>query len=172
MATERTGIVTMKGNPITLLGPALGVGDKAPDFRVVDGTMSAVTLASSAGKVRLISVVPSLDTPVCSIQTKKFNTEVTKLPANVKAMTVSMDLPFAQKRFCGVENVSIPMLSDYQDRSFGTNWGLLIKENKLLARAVFVVDANDKITYVEIVKEIASEPNYEAALAAAKKTAG
>ncbi|HLU47533.1 MAG TPA: thiol peroxidase [Planctomycetota bacterium] len=172
MATERTGIVTMKGNPVTLIGPELKPGAKAPEFRVVDGSLQPVTLASTSGKVRLISVVPSLDTPVCSTQTKTFNAKLSSLPSDVEVLTISVDLPFAQKRFCGAENVSIRTLSDYQDRSFGENWGVLIKELKLLARSVFVVDRNDTIAYVEIVPEVTSEPNYDRAIEAAKNAAG
>lgn len=172
MANERTGVVTMKGNPVTLLGPAIGPGKKAPEFRVVDSGLQPVTLASTAGKVRLISVVPSLDTPVCSKQTKTFNDKLASLPQGVEVLTISVDLPFAQKRFCSAENVQVRTLSDYQDRSFGENWGVLIKENKLLARSVFVVDKNDQVTYAEIVPEVTSEPNYDAAVEAAKKAAG
>ena len=131
-----------------------------------------VSFASTAGKVRLFSVVPSLDTPVCSTQTKKFNDKLASLPENVAVVTVSADLPFAQKRFCGAENVSIPTMSDHRELSFGQNYGVLIKELRILARAIFVVSASDKIAYVEIVPEVASEPNYDAALAAVMKTAG
>jgi thiol peroxidase len=166
MAQEHAGAITMKGNPKTLLGPTLKPGDKAPDFECINTALETVTLASSKGKVRLIAAVPSLDTPVCAIETKKFGQEIGKF------YTVSADLPFAQKRWCGAENVSVPTLSDHRKLSFAENYGVLIKELRILARAMFVIDANDKITYVEIVKEVADEPKYEPALAAARQAAG
>ena len=172
MAQERAGVITMKGSPKVLIGPALKPGDKAPDFNVIDQGLASVTLANSKGKVRLVSAVPSLDTSVCSIQTKKFSQEISKLPANVQFYTISADLPFAQKRWCGAENVTAPTLSDHRSLSFAENYGILIKDLRISARAIFVIDGNDKITYVEIVPEIASEPNYEKALAAAKQAAG
>jgi thiol peroxidase len=165
----RSGVVTFKGGPVTLLGPALKVGDKAPDFRVVDGTLSAVTLAESRGKTRIISAVPSIDTPVCDAETRRFNEEAAKLPEDVVVLTISMDLPFAQKRWCaaaGVERVTL--LSDYQERSFALAYGVLIKELGLLSRSVFVVDPDDVIRHIEHVPEITAEPDYAAALAAAK----
>lgn len=165
----RSGVVTFKGNPVTLLGPALKVGDKAPDFRVVDGTLSAVTLADSRGKTRIISAVPSIDTPVCDAETRRFNEEAAKLPENVVVLTISMDLPFAQKRWCaaaGVERVTL--LSDYQERSFALAYGVLIKELGLLSRSIFVVDPDDVIRHIEHVAEITTEPDYAAALDAAK----
>lgn len=165
----RSGVVTFKGGPVTLLGPALKVGDKAPDFRVVDGTLSAVTLAKSRGKTRIISAVPSIDTPVCDAETRRFNEEAAKLPEDVVVLTISMDLPFAQKRWCaaaGVERVTL--LSDYQERSFALAYGVLIKELGLLSRSVFVVDPDDVIRHIEHVPEITAEPDYAAALAAAK----
>lgn len=171
MTEERTGIITFKGNPMALLGPDVKVGDAAPDFRVVDNGLQPVTLADSSGKVRLISVVPSLDTPVCDTQTRKFNEEAAKLPDDVAAYTISLDLPFAQKRWCGNAGIDkVQTLSDYQERSFGLNWGLLIRELKLLARAVYVVDRNDRVVYREIVAEVTDEPDYAAALAAARST--
>lgn len=173
MTTERKGVVTFKGGPMTLLGPAIKVGDKAPDFSGLGAGLSAVNLASSKGKVRLFSVVPSLDTPVCSIQTKKFNEAAAKLPASVQVYTVSCDLPFAQGRFCGAEKIDkIPNISDHRDTSFGLAYGVLIKELRLLARSIFVVDKNDTVAYVEIVPEIASEPNYDKAIEAVKKVSG
>ncbi len=172
MAQERTGIITFKGNPMTLLGPDIKVGDTAPDFKVVDNGLQPVTLADLKGKAALISVVPSLDTPVCDTMTRKFNEEAAKLPAGMAVFTVSLDLPFAQKRWCGNAGIDrVKTLSDYQDRAFGLNWGLLIKELKLLARAVYVVDKAGKVVYREIVKEVTAEPDYAAALAAAKKLA-
>ncbi len=169
MAQERTGIITFKGNPMTLLGPEVKVGDAAPDFQVVDNGLQPVTLASAKGKVQLITVVPSLDTPVCDTMTRKFNEEAAKLPADVAVYTVSMDLPFAQKRWCGNAGIEkVQTLSDYQERSFGLAYGVLIKELKLLARSVFVIDKAGKVAYREIVKEVTAEPDYAAALAAAK----
>jgi thiol peroxidase len=170
MSQERTGVITFKGNPMTLLGPDVKAGDSAPDFRVVDNGLQPVTLGDSKGKVRLITVVPSLDTPVCDTMTRTFNEQAAKLPDDVVIYTVSLDLPFAQKRWCGNAGIEkVKTLSDYQEHSFGLNYGVLIKELKLLARAVFVVDRNDKVAYREIVREVTAEPDYEAALAAAKK---
>lgn len=164
---ERKGVVTFQGNPLTLIGSELKVGDKAPDFKVVDNGLKPVTLASSKAKMRLISVVPSIDTFVCDLQTKRFNQEASKLPGNMVILTISMDLPFAQARWCGASGVDkIQMLSDYQEHSFGAAYGVLIKELKLLSRAIFIVGPNDKIQYVEYVKEITQHPDYEKALGA------
>ena len=171
MSNERGGVTTMKGNPITLIGPELKAGDSAPDFSVITQALEPANLASSAGKVRLFSAVPSLDTPVCSVQTKRFAEEVANLPDNVEVITVSADLPFAQKRWCGAEEVQATTLSDHRSLSFAESYGVLIKELRILARAIFVVDANDKITYVEIVPEVASEPDYAKAIEAAKAAA-
>lgn len=165
---ERPGATTMRGNPLTLLGPELKSGDKAPDFTVVDGNLKPVTLKDTGGQVRIISVVPSLDTPVCDAQTKRFNEEAAKLPG-VDILTVSMDLPFAQKRWCGAFGVDkIKMLSDHREGSFGANYGTLIKDMRIESRAIFVVDQNNTIRHAEYVKEVADFPNYEAALSAAK----
>ncbi len=172
MATERSGAVTFKGGPMTLVGPELSVGDDAPDFSAIDQGLAEVTLASSAGKVRLISVVPSLDTPVCSDQTKKFGDALKTLPDNVQVYTISLDLPFAQKRWCGSEGVEMTTLSDHRSKSFAEAYGVLLKELQLLTRAVFVIDANDKLTHVEIVGEVTEHPNYDAAVDAAKSAAG
>jgi len=172
MAQERTGVITMKGNPMTLIGPQLKPGDKAPSFEVINQSLEIITLASSKGKVRLVAAVPSLDTPVCAVETKRFAQEILKLPPNVEFYTISADLPFAQKRWCGAEHVSVTTLSDHRQLSFAQNYGVLIKELRILARAMFVIDAEDKITYVEIVPEIAQEPNYERALGAARQAAG
>jgi thiol peroxidase len=170
MTQERTGVILFKGNPMTLLGPDLKVGDKAPDFRVVDNGLQPVTLKDGAGKVQLVTVVPSLDTPVCDTMTRKFNEEAGKLTGDLAVYTISMDLPFAQKRWCGNAGIEkVKTFSDYQDRSFGENYGVLIKELKLLARAVFVIGKDGNIAYREIVKEVTSEPDYAAALSAAKK---
>ena len=166
---ERSGIITFKGNPFTLLGPELKVGDKAPDFAVVDNGLAPVTLASSAGKIRIISSVPSLDTPVCDTETRRFNLEAAGLPADVAVLTISLDLPFAQKRWCGAAGIDrVTTLSDYRERSFGQNYGVLIKELLLLARAIFVVDAQGVIRYIQIVPEVTSEPDYAAVVSAAK----
>ena len=172
MSQERTGVITFKGNPMTLLGPDVKPGDAAPEFTVVDNGLQPVTLGESKGKVRLITVVPSLDTPVCDTMTRKFNEQAAELPDDVVVYTVSLDLPFAQKRWCGNAGIEkVKTLSDYQERSFGQNYGVLIKELKLLARSVFVVDRNGTVAYREIVKEVTAEPDYEAALAVAKKLA-
>lgn len=166
---ERKGVVTFKGNPVTLLGPEIKAGDKAPDFRVVDTGLEAVSLADYRGKVKIISAVPSLDTPVCDTETRRFNEEAGKLPGNVVVLTVSLDLPFAQKRWCAAAGIEkVRTLSDYQDRSFAQAYGVLIKELKLLSRSIFVVDGNDTVRYVQHVKEITSEPDYAAVLGAAK----
>jgi thiol peroxidase len=158
----------LKGNPLTLVGPELKPGDNAPDFQLVDQNLKPVTLKDTGENVRIFSVVPSLDTPVCDAQTKKFNDSLAGLPG-VEVMTVSMDLPFAQRRWCtafGVDRVK--MLSDHKDASFGSNYGTLIKELRIESRAIFVVDQHNKIRYVEYVKEVGDFPNYEAALAAAR----
>ena len=166
---ERTGIITFKGNPFTLLGPELKVGEKAPDFAVVDNGLAPVTLASSAGKVRIISAVPSLDTPVCDTETRRFNQEAAALPGDVAVLTISLDLPFAQKRWCGAAGIErVVTLSDYRERSFGQNYGVLIKELLLLSRAIFIIDSSDTIRYIQIVPEVTNEPDYAAVIAAAK----
>jgi thioredoxin-dependent peroxiredoxin len=165
---ERTGAVTLKGNPMTVVGPELKPGDKAPDFSVVDTTLKPVTLADTGSKVRIFSVVPSLDTPVCDAQTKRFNTEASKLN-NVDILAVSMDLPFAQRRWCDAFAVdSVRMLSDHKDGSFGSHWGTLLKDLRIESRAIFVVGKDNTIRYVEYVKEVTDHPNYEAALAAVR----
>ncbi|RSK28173.1 thiol peroxidase [Bacillus sp. HMF5848] len=160
--------ITFKGNPVTLLGNEVKVGDTAPDFKVLANDLSVVNLADSKGQVRLISVVPSIDTGVCDAQTRRFNEEAASLD-NVKVLTVSVDLPFAQKRWCGANGIdNVQTLSDHRDLSFGEAFGVTIKELRLLARAVFVVDSNDKVVYVEYVSEATDHPNYEAAVEAAK----
>ncbi|HUA35818.1 MAG TPA: thiol peroxidase [Candidatus Binataceae bacterium] len=172
MAEERSGAVTMRGNPMTLVGPELKVGQKAPNFNAVGKGMAPASLETFKGKVKIISALPSLDTPVCDTETRKFNEEAAKLPGGVEIVTISMDLPFAQARWCGAAGVDkVTTISDYRGADFGHKYGALIKELYLLARAVFVVDKNDNVTYVEYVKEVASEPNYAAALEAAKKAA-
>ncbi|MGD6816862.1 thiol peroxidase [Metabacillus sp. 84] len=160
--------ITFKGNPVTLPAAELKKGDKAPDFRVVANDLSEVTLEDTKGKVRLISVVPSIDTGVCDAQTKKFNEEGSGIDGAV-VLTISCDLPFAQKRWCaanGLENVIT--LSDHRDLSFGEAYGVAIKELRLLARAVFVVNSRDEVVYAEYVGEATNHPDYEAAIEAAK----
>ncbi len=168
---SRSGAVTFKGNPMTLAGEAVKVGQQAPDFKLhyFEGGLKTITPADLKGKPAFISVVPSLDTPVCAAQTKKFNEELNAYGDKITALTVSLDLPFAMNRFCGAEAIkNMRGASDYQDRSFGQNWGMLIEELKLLARGVFVLDKDGKVIYAEQVKEVADHPNYEPALAALK----
>ncbi|MBK9167485.1 MAG: thiol peroxidase [Bryobacterales bacterium] len=168
---ERPGAISMKGNPLTLLGPELKPGDPTPDFSVVDGSLAGVNLEGTGNNVRIFSVVPSLDTPVCDLQTKKFNEAANSLPG-VDILTVSMDLPFAQKRWCGAFGVDrVKMLSDHRDGSFGLAFGTLIKDLRIECRAIFVVDQNNVVRHVEYVKEVAEHPDYDAALAAAKAAA-
>ena len=159
----------MKGNPLTLVGRIPEVGDKAPEFTVTANDMTPFALSSCKGKVCIICSVPSLDTPVCDLETRRFNQEVTAM-GGVLLLTVSMDLPFAQKRWCGATGATAVMtLSDHKDASFGTAYGVLIKELRLLARAVFVVDRQGIVRYVELVKDIGDEPDYRAALQAARE---
>lgn len=165
---ERAAATTLMGNPMTLMGPELKPGDPAPDFSVIDSSLKPVHLADTAGKTRIFSVLPSLDTPVCDAQTRRFNEEAGKL-SDVDIYTVSMDLPFAQKRFCNsfaLDNVK--MLSDHRDASFGQNYGTLIKELRILSRAIFVVGPDNKLKHVEYVPEVSNFPDYEAALNAAR----
>ncbi|MEJ2233837.1 MAG: thiol peroxidase [Syntrophobacteria bacterium] len=167
---ERDGLVTMKGNPITLMGTELQVGDKAPDFVAVDNDLNPVSFDSFRGKVCIVSSVPSLDTPVCDMETRRFNDEAGRLGDDVEILTISMDLPFAQKRWCGAAGVDrVQTLSDHRDAAFGQAYGVLIKGLRLLARAVFVVDKEGTIRYMELVKEIASEPDYDAVMTALKE---
>jgi thioredoxin-dependent peroxiredoxin len=169
MTQQKKGFITFKGNPVTLLGPEIKTGMVAPDFKVIDNGLQPVSLGDTGGKVRLITVVPSLDTPVCDSMTRKFNVEAAQLPDTVVVYTISLDLPFAQKRWCGNAGIEkVKTLSDYQERSFGLNYGLLIDELKLLARAVLVIDQNGKIAYQEIVKEVTAEPDYAAAMTATR----
>ena len=161
---ERRGVVTFKSNPVTLVGPEIKVGDKAPDFRLLTTEMTEVWLSESKGRVRLLSVVPSLDTPVCDLQTQRFEEEASKL-GDVVIYTISMDLPFAQARYCGAHNITnLRTLSDHREASFGVAYGVLIKELRLLSRAVFIVDRDDIVRYVEYVKEITQHPEYDSAL--------
>src|SRR4051812_44039943 len=163
---ERSAATTLRGNPYTVVGPELKVGDKAPDFQAVDNSLKPVTLATTGNGVRIFSVVPSLDTPVCDAQTKRFNEESGKLPG-VSIYTFSMDLPFAQKRWCGAFGVDhVKMVSDHVSGSFGQNYGTLIKDLRIHSRAIFVVDKDNVIRHAEYVKEVGDHPNYEAALTA------
>ncbi|WP_223596791.1 thiol peroxidase [Neobacillus bataviensis] len=155
---------TWKGNPVTQVGNDILVGDKAPEFTLLANDLSSVTLANSKGKVRLISVIPSIDTPVCDVQTRRFNEEASRFE-NVQFITISADLPFAQKRWCAANGIEdLQTLSDHRDLLFGEAYGVAIQELRLLARAIFVVDKNDRVTYVEYVNESTDHPNYEAAL--------
>jgi len=175
MADDRKGAVTLRGNPITLGGPELKPGQSAPDFTALDNGLKPVKLSEATGKVVILSSVPSLDTPTCDTETRRFNQEAGKLGAGVEIWTISRDLPFAQKRWCGAAGVtSVKTLSDFRERAFGPAYGVEIKDGPiagLTARAVFVVGKDGKVKHVEYVKEIGSEPNYEAALAAAKSAA-
>lgn len=164
---ERSGVVTMKGNPLTLVGEEIKVGDQAPDFVVVDNDLKPVRFSSFAGKIVVISSVPSLDTPVCDLETRRFNDEAGRLSQDVVVLTISMDLPFAQKRWCGAAGVDrVVTLSDYRDAEFGQAYGVLIKELRLLARTIFVVDRDRVVRYVQVVSELSREPDYDAVLAA------
>ena len=167
---ERTGVITSKGKPLTLLGPEIRVGDKAPDFRAVDGGLAPVTLSDFKGKIKIISAVPSLDTPTCDMETRRFNLEAAKLPDKVAVITISLDLPFAQKRWCAAAGVDkVKILSDYQDRSFADVYGVLIKELKLLSRSIFVIDADDVVRYIQHVRDMSTEPDYAEVLGAVRK---
>lgn len=167
----RSGAVTFKGSPMTLLGDELKVGANAPEFTLhyFEGGLKTITLADLKGKPSILSIVPSLDTGICQLQTKRFNTELAALGDKINAVTVSRDLPFAMNRFCGAEDIkSMKVGSDYQSGEFGSKFGLTIDELKLLARAVYVLDANGKVVYAEIVPEVVQEPNYGPALEALK----
>ncbi len=167
---EQKGLITFKGNPLTLVGNEVKIGQKAPDFVAIGNDLSPVKFSSYFGKLSIISSVVSLDTPVCEIQTKKFNEEADRLGPNVVILTISMDLPFAQKRWCGAADVNrLQTLSDHRDVSFGMAYGVLIKELRLLARAVFIVDQKGILRYKEMVKEVTNEPDYDAALSELKK---
>jgi thioredoxin-dependent peroxiredoxin len=167
---ERKGLITMKGNPLTLLGKGLKAGEQAPDFIVINNDMAPVSLSAYRGKICVISSVPSLDTPVCDLETRRFNQEAEGLGPDVVILTISMDLPFAQKRWCGAAGVDrVITLSDHRDASFGTGYGMLIKELRLLARGVFVVDRSGIIRYIQIVGEVSQEPDYAPILNAVKE---
>jgi thiol peroxidase len=168
---ERAAATTMRGKPLTLVGPQLKPGDKAPDFEVIGDGLQPVKLENTGRSVRIFSVVPSLDTPVCDAQTKRFNEEAAKLPG-VEIYTISMDLPFAQKRWCGAFGIDkVKMLSDHRNASFGEQYGTLIKDLRIESRAIFVLDKDNTIKHVEYVKEVAEHPNYDAALEAARSLA-
>ncbi|MEZ0328400.1 MAG: thiol peroxidase [Dissulfuribacterales bacterium] len=166
---ERKGIITFQGNPLTLLGLELRLNTKAPDFNVLNQALSPVTLADFPNKIKVISVTPSLDTPVCDLQIRRFNQEASSLSQNVVVLNISMDLPFALARFCTTNGIDrVQALSDHRDASFGMNYGVLIKELRLLARAIFVLDKNDTLIYQQIVPELTHEPDYAQAIAAIK----
>jgi thiol peroxidase len=170
---ERTGIVKMGDQPLTLLGAELAVGGKAPDFKILDNDLSPVQYSSFKGKVCIISSVPSLDTPVCDVQTRRFNDELANLCPEVEVLTISMDLPFAQKRWCGAAGVTrVRTLSDHREAAFGLAYGVLIKELRLLARAVFVIDRDGSIKHIQIVGDLTKEPDYESALSSARSCLG
>ena len=166
---ERTGVITFLGGPLTLVGPEIAAGDKAPDFTVLDNGLGAKSLADFAGKTVVLSVTPSLDTPVCDAQLRKFNQAAAALGDDVAVLNVSMDLPFANKRFCSVAGIEKALtLSDHRDASFGQAYGVLIKELRLLARAIFVIGKDGVVKHAEIVPEVTHHPDYDKALAAAK----
>jgi thiol peroxidase len=170
---ERKGIITMKGKPVSLIGPDIKVGDKAPDFTVLNGELYDVTLNDFSGKTKVISVTPSLDTSVCDLQARRFNHEAASLPHDVVVLNISMDLPFAISRFCTVAEIDrVTALSDHRDASFGTAYGVLIKELRLLARSIFIIDKNNVVRYKEIVPEQSNHPNYDKALEVLGKIIG
>jgi thiol peroxidase len=169
---ERSGAITMNGKPMTLMGNELKIGDIAPHFEVIDNNMKPAFLKDFSEKALIISSVPSLDTSVCDMETRRFNMEAEHLDKNIKILTISMDLPFAQKRWCGAAGVErVTTLSDYKAAEFGLGYGVLIKELRLLARAVFVLDKDRVIRHIQLVKEITEQPDYAAVLNVAKKLA-
>lgn len=170
---QKKGLVSAKGNPLTLLGPELKVGDVAPDFQVVDNSLNPVKLSDFKGKVVLLSVTPSVDTGICDLQAKRFNKMATEVSSDVVILNISVDLPFALARWCGATGSDkIKMLSDYQDWNFGLQYGLLTKETRLLARSVWIIDKNGIIRYIQIVHESPTEPNYTEAFEALKRVIG
>ncbi|WP_438493564.1 thiol peroxidase [Paenibacillus sp. IHBB 3054] len=170
MTQERTGVAAFKGNPITLVGPQLKAGDSAPQFTVSKNLLEDTSLSDYAGKIKLISVVPSLDTGVCDAQTRRFNSEAAELGDDVVILTISMDLPFAQARWCGAAGIDrVITLSDHKEAAFGQAYGVLIKEFRLDMRSIFVIDKNDTLAYVEYLGEMSEHPNYEAAIVAVKE---
>jgi thiol peroxidase len=170
--SERTGIVTIHGNPLTLMGEEIKVGAAAPDVELVDNDLKPVKLSSYRGKTLVVASVPSLDTPVCDLETRRFNDEAAHLGGGIQMLTISMDLPFAQKRWCGAAGVErLTTLSDHREAAFGLAYGVLIKELRLLARAVFIIDREGALQYMQLVKEVSNEPNYEEVLQALGKIA-
>ena len=167
---ERHSLVTVKGNPLTLMGKELKVGDTAPGVELLNNDLQPVNLSDYSGQICVVSSVPSLDTPVCDMETRRFNQEAESLGSDINILTVSMDLPFAQKRWCGAAGVNrVITLSDHRNASFGTEFGVLIKELRLLARAVFIIDGEGIIRYIQLVQELSQEPDYEAVLSALKE---
>ena len=170
---ERRGIIVMRRNPLTLIGADIKVGVKAPDFTVLNGELLDVKLSDFSGKTKVISVTPSLDTPVCDLQARRFNHEAASLPQDVVVLNISMDLPFAISRFCTVAEIDrVKALSDHRDASFGTAYGVLIKELRLLARSIFIIDKNNVVRYKEIVPEQSNHPDYDKALEALREISG
>jgi thiol peroxidase len=170
MMDERKGAITLRGNPLTLLGKEIKAGASAPDVELLDNELKPVRISDYKGKVLVVSAVPSLDTPTCDMETRRFNTEAAKLGDNVVILTISTDLPFAQKRWCGAAGVDrVKTLSDHRETAFGLAYGVLIKELRLLARSIFVVDKIGVVQYVQHVKEVAQEPDYGAVIEAVKK---
>lgn len=170
---ERTGVITMKGRPLTLRGPDLGIGDKAPEFSVLDENSNDIGLRDFAGKTKIISVTLSLDTPVCDLQLRRFNREAASLPHDVAVLNISMDLPFAISRFCSTADIDrARVLSDHREASFGAAYGVLIKELRLLARSIFIIDKNDIVRYKELVSEQSRHPDYDGALKALGEITG
>lgn len=169
---ERSGLVTVGGKPVTLVGRELKEGDVAPNVTILGNDMEEVQLSSYRGKVCVISSVGSLDTPTCDVETRRFNAEAGKLGDDVVILTISMDLPFAQKRWCGAAGIDkVITFSDHRDAAFGNSYGVLVKESRLLARTIFVVDREGIVRYVQLVRELADEPDYDAVIAAVKKLA-
>ena len=167
---ERSAAVSMHGNPLTLVGKELSVGDSAPDLELLDNDLNPIKLSSFQGRICVISAVPSLDTPVCDMETRRFNEAAGQLGDNVVILTISVDLPFAQKRWCGAAGVeNVVTLSDHRDTAFGTAFGVLIKELRLLGRSIFILDQNGSIQYIQNVKELSEEPDYDAVLEAVQK---
>jgi thiol peroxidase len=167
---ERTGIVTIHGNPLTLIGPDLKAGDKAPDFTVLDSDLKEVRLKDFEGKIKVISVTPSLDTPVCDIQARRFNQEAANFSGDVAVLNISMDLPFAIARFCSAAGIDrVKTLSDHRAAAFGSAYGVLIKELRLLARSIFIIDRDNVIRLKEIVPEVSNHPDYEGVVNLIKK---
>lgn len=167
-SSDSVRTTTLRGNPYRLDGPELKAGDKAPDFEAVDASLQKIDLAKTGSGVRIFSVVPSLDTPVCDAQTRRFEEEAGKM-ADVRIFTISMDLPFAQKRWCGNYGINkVEMISDHRNGSFGERYGTLIPDLRIESRAIFVVDPENKLRHVEYVREVGDHPDYESALAAAK----